>query len=89
MSHSLYVGNFPYSTTDEQLTELFSEYGSVESVRILKDRETGMSRGFGFVDMDSQEAAETVIAELNGMDFNGRPLKINHSRPRESRPERY
>ena len=89
MSHSLYVGNFPYSTTEEQLTELFSQHGGVESVRILKDRETGMSRGFGFVDMDSQEAAETVIAELNGMDFNGRALKINHSRPREARPDRY
>lgn len=88
MSQSLYVGNFPYSTTEDQLRELFGEHGTVESVRIISDRNTGMSRGFGFVDMATEEEAEAAIAALNGTDYNGRALKVNVSRPREERPRR-
>ncbi len=88
MSQSLYVGNFPYTTTEDQLRELFAEHGTVESVRIIADRNTGMSRGFGFVDMATEEEAEAAIAALNGTDYNGRALKVNVSRPREERPRR-
>lgn len=88
MSQSLYVGNFPYTTTEDQLRELFGEHGTVESVRIIADRNTGMSRGFGFVDMATEEEAEAAIAALNGTDYNGRALKVNVSRPREERPRR-
>ena len=89
MSHSLFVGNFPYNTTEEQLRELFAQHGTVESVRIINDRETGMSRGFGFVDMTTDAEAENAIAELNGADYNGRALKVNRSRPKEPRDDRY
>jgi len=88
MSQSLYVGNFPYTTTEDQLRELFSQHGTVESVRIITDRTTGLSRGFGFVDMASEEEAQAAIAALNGVDYNGRALKVNASRPREDRPRR-
>lgn len=89
MSMSLYVGNFPYNTTEDQLRELFGQHGSVESVRIINDRETGMSRGFGFVAYATENEAQTAIGELNGLDFNGRALKVNLARPREQPTDRY
>jgi len=88
MSQSLYVGNFPYSTTEDELRAMCAEHGSVESVRIISDRNTGLSRGFGFVDMATEDEAQAVISALNGKDIGGRELKVNVSKPREERPKR-
>jgi len=88
MSQSLYVGNFPYTTTEDDLRNMCAEHGTVESVRIITDRMTGTSRGFGFVDMATDEEAQLVITSLNGTDLGGRTLKINVSKPREERPRR-
>ena len=88
MSQSLYVGNFPYSTTEDQLRNMCAEHGTVESVRIITDRMTGQSRGFGFVDMGTPQEAQAVITALNGKDMEGRALKVNVSIPREDRPRR-
>jgi len=88
MSQSLYVGNFPYSTTEDQLRSMCAEHGNVESVRIITDRMTGQSRGFGFVDMGTPQEAQAVITALNGKDMDGRALKVNVSIPREDRPRR-
>jgi len=79
----LYVGNLPYSVTEESLKALFSEFGSVESVVLIKDRETGRVKGFGFVEFEVQADAEKAL-ELNGRDFEGRALKVNMAKPRES-----
>ena len=84
MSKNVYVGNLPWKTTEEDIKELFEKYGEVLSVKIIKDRETGRPRGFGFVDMEN---ADTAITELNGKDFDGRALRVNEAReraPRES-----
>jgi RNA recognition motif-containing protein len=78
----LYVGNIPWKTTEEDLTNLFSEYGEVESARIITDRETGRSRGFGFVEMEN---AEEAINNLNETDFMGRTLRVNEARERRNR----
>ncbi len=88
MSQSLYVGNFPYSTTEDQLRSMCAEHGTVESVRIITDRMTGQSRGFGFVDMGTEQEAQAVINALDGQDMGGRSLKVNVSKPREDRPRR-
>jgi len=80
MTKKLYVGNLPFSTTEDELSDLFSEVGNVESVRIITDRETGRSRGFGFVEMADDEA-EKAISQFNGTDMNGRPLTVNEARP--------
>lgn len=85
---NIYVGNLPFSTNAGDLEGLFGEYGSVESAAVINDRETGRSRGFGFVEMDSTGGAK-AIEELDGKDFEGRSLKVNEARPRESRPPRY
>jgi RNA recognition motif-containing protein len=77
----LYVGNLPFSSSEEDVRELFSQFGQVESVNLIQDRETGRFRGFGFVEMDS-ENAEDAIASLNGSDFGGRVIKVNKARPR-------
>ena len=82
MSTNLYVGNLPFSTTTGELEALFTEYGEVTSAHVITDRETGRSRGFGFVEMDSSEAAESAISALNGEDFGGRQLTVNVARPR-------
>lgn len=79
----LYVGNLPYSVTEESLKALFSQFGSVESVVLIKDRETGRAKGFGFVEFEVQADAEKAL-ELNGKDFEGRALKVNMAKPRES-----
>ena len=84
MAQKIYVGNLPYEATENQLQELFGEYGEVLSVALPTDRETGRARGFGFVEM-ANEAAAKAIAGVNGTDFGGRMLNVNEARPRESR----
>ena len=81
--NKLYVGNLPYSVTEESLSALFSEFGKVKSTALIKDRETGKVKGFGFVEFESQADAEKSL-ELNGKDFEGRPLKVNIAKPKES-----
>ena len=80
----LYVGSLPFSTTQEALEELFSQYGPIESVAIIKDRETGRSKGFGFVEFQTKEDADKAL-ELNGTDFEGQTLKVNLARPKAPR----
>ncbi|MCK4869869.1 MAG: RNA-binding protein [Gammaproteobacteria bacterium] len=79
----LYVGNLPYSVTEEGIESLFSQYGEVESVILIKDRDTGRAKGFGFVEFVSQADAEKAI-ELDGRDFEGRNLKVNMAKPKEA-----
>ena len=78
---NIFVGNLPFSAEETSIRELFQEHGSVHSVRIITDRDTGRSRGFGFVEMPG-EAANLAIEALNGVDFEGRPLRVNEARPR-------
>ena len=84
-SKKLYVGGLPYSISDTQLEELFAAHGAVESARVITDRMTGRSRGFGFVEMVSQNEAETAMTELNGSQLEGRTLTVNEARQRENR----
>ncbi len=77
------MGNISYRATDEELREMFEQYGEVSSARIITDRETRRSKGFGFVEMSSEEAADKAIAELNGTDMQGRALRVNEARPRQ------
>jgi RNA recognition motif-containing protein len=84
MSKKLYVGNLPYTTTDEELREVFGQYGNVTSVQVMMDRETNRSRGFAFVEM--ADGAEQAITNLNGAEYQGRTLTVNEARPREDRP---
>ncbi len=84
MSKSIYVGNLPYSATEDEIRELFAQYGTVESVRLITDRETGRARGFGFVDME-ESAVETAVNALNGKQFGGRTLRVNEARERAPR----
>jgi RNA recognition motif. len=79
---SIYVGNLPWSTTPEDLRALFEPYGQVENARIITDRETGRSRGFGFVDMADEEAGRRAIAELHNQEYGGRPLTVNEAQAR-------
>jgi cold-inducible RNA-binding protein len=83
MRKKLYVGNLSFETTETELKELFTQSGMVETVRIITDRDTGRSKGFGFVEM--QEGGDKAIAEMNGKDFNGRVLTVNEVRPMASR----
>ena len=85
MSSKLYVGNISFNTTTQDLETMFGESGTVESTNIIEDRETGRSRGFGFVEMSSKEEAENAIAALNGKEIDGRELKVNEAKPREDR----
>ena len=80
---NIYVGNLPFETTEESLQVAFTEYGSVDTARVITDRMTGRSRGFGFVEMPNNDEAEAAIKALNGKDFNGRALTVNEARPRE------
>lgn len=82
----LYVGNLSYSTTDEQLRDLFSKAGTVKSATVIMDRETGRSKGFGFVEMDSSVEAQKAITMFHGTQFLDRALTVNIARPREERP---
>ncbi len=86
MNKKLYVGGLAYSVTDEQLRDLFTSHGTVESAKVVTDRETDRSRGFGFVEMSTVEEAEKAIAALNGTQHEGRNLTVNISKPREERP---
>lgn len=82
MSTTLYVGNLPWNTTADELGEFFVPYGQVESSRIITDRETGRSRGFGFIEVGEADATR-MAEELNGMDFGGRPLTVNEAKPKQ------
>lgn len=82
MAKTLYVGNLPWSATDSTLVEAFSEYGSVVSSRIITDRETGRSRGFGFVEVDDDDA-DKIVSAMNGSDFGGRQIVVNEAKPRQ------
>jgi RNA recognition motif-containing protein len=86
MSTNIYVGNLPFSATEDEIHELFSAYGTVEKVNLITDRETGRLRGFGFVEMAS--GANEAIAGLDQRELNGRALTVNEARPREERSER-
>jgi len=85
MSTKLYVGNLSFNTTNQDLNDLFGQIGTVESANVVEDRETGRSRGFGFVEMASQADAENAISQLDGKEFDGRNLKVNEAKPREDR----
>ena len=85
MSMKLYVGNLSFSTSVEDLEKAFGEIGAVESTNIIEDRETGRSRGFGFVEMSSKEEGDNAITKLNGTELNGRELLVNEAKPRENR----
>ncbi len=82
MGKKLYVGNLSYGVTDSQLSELFGAHGSVESAQVIIDRDTGRSKGFGFVEMSSQAEAQAAIAALNGKEIDGRSLTVNEARPK-------
>ena len=88
---NIFVGNLTYTCTEEELREAFEQYGAVESVRIITDRETRRSRGFGFVEMNDATEAKAAIDAMDGQNFGGRDLKVNEGRPREERkpPRRY
>lgn len=88
MSKSIYVGNLPWSATEEQVRELFSPHGNVISVKLVSDRETGRARGFGFVEMEDADA-ETAIEALDNFSFGGRTLRVNEAKPRAPRPPRF
>jgi RNA recognition motif-containing protein len=88
MSSKLYVGNLSYSVRDEDLQQQFSAFGSVQSAKVMMDRDTGRSKGFGFVEMASPAEAEAAIKGLNGKNFGGRDLTVNIARPMENRPPR-
>ena|SRR5215213_6136757 len=85
MSMKLYVGNLSFQTSSEDLQQLFSQAGTVESASVVEDRDTGRSRGFGFVEMSSKEEGEAAIAQFNGKEVQGRALNVNEAKPREDR----
>jgi RNA recognition motif-containing protein len=88
MAMKLYVGNLSFQTSSEELQQLFAQAGTVESATVVEDRDTGRSRGFGFVEMASKEEGEKAIQQFNGTDLNGRNLTVNEARPREDRGNR-
>jgi cold-inducible RNA-binding protein len=85
LGKKLYVGNLSYGTTDSDLQTLFGSHGTVQSAQVIMDRDTGRSKGFGFVEMDSGEQAQAAITALNGQAVDGRALTVNEARPREER----
>jgi len=86
MSRKIYVGNLPWSTTSSDLEAMFSPHGAVRAAEVISDRETGRSRGFGFIEMETDEGLQASIAALNGHEINGRPLTVNEARERTPRP---
>ena len=84
MGNKLYVGNLGYSATDADLMQLFSAHGTVQSAQVINDRDTGRSKGFGFVEMNTSAEAEAAIAALNGKEHDGRALKVNEAKPKTS-----
>ncbi len=85
MGRKLYVGNLPYSATEQTLTETFSKCGTVDSANLITDRDTGQSKGFGFVEMSTDAEAQKAIQELNDTDLDGRPIKVNEAKPKAPR----
>lgn len=85
MATKIYVGNLTYGVTDDRLEALFTPYGNVRSAQVVTDRETGRSKGFGFVEMEDREEANTAMKELHEQQHDGRPLTVNEARPREER----
>jgi cold-inducible RNA-binding protein len=88
MGNKLYVGNLPYTVRDEDLQQSFSEFGSVNSAKVMMERDTGRSKGFGFVEMGSDAEAQAAIEGMNGQSLGGRSLVVNEARPMEARPPR-
>lgn len=88
MSKSIYVGNLPWSATEEQVRELFGQHGEVLNVKLVSDRDTGRARGFGFVEMEDADA-EKAIEALENYSFGGRTLRVNEAKPRAPKPPRY
>jgi len=88
MSTKLYVGNLPYTAKEESLKEHFSSAGSVASVKIIIDRETGRSKGFGFVEMESEDGAQSAVSQLDGQEFEGRSLRVSEAKPQPERESR-
>lgn len=88
MGNKIYVGNLPFSATSESLNDMFSAFGKVDSAKIVMDRDTGRSKGFGFVEMSSNDEAQAAIEKLNGQDMGGRSLVVNEARPMEPRGDR-
>lgn len=86
MGSKLYVGNLSYNTTGSDLEQLFAQHGTVQSAEVIADRDTGRSKGFGFVQMGSDQEAQAAIAALNGQEHDGRQLTVNEAKPREDRP---
>ncbi len=82
---NIYVGNLSYNITDEELREAFAAFGDVRSAKVIMDRETGRSKGFGFVEMDDSQQAEEAIRSLNGQDLKARPARVSEARPRQDR----
>jgi RNA recognition motif-containing protein len=87
-SMNLYVGNLPFSTTEADLRTAFSAHGEVDDVRLITDRDSGRSKGFGFVEMPNESEARAAMAALNGTEMADRTIKVNEARPREDRPQR-
>lgn len=85
MATKLFVGGLPYSTTDDQLRELFASFGTVESAKVIVDRETNRSKGFGFVEMSNDQEAQEATKQLNGKEVEGRNITVNEARPQEPR----
>lgn len=85
---NIYVGNLSYRMSDKELEEVFAEFGAVKSAKVITDRETGRSKGFGFIEMETAEAGNQAIEALNGNECQGRTLRVNEARPREERPRR-
>ena len=83
MGRKLYVGNLPYSATEAALEDKFSACGTVESVKLITDRDTGRSKGFGFIEMASDSEAEAAIKQFDGVDYEGRPMKVNEAKPQK------
>jgi RNA recognition motif-containing protein len=86
MGSKLYVGNLNYNTTSSELEQMFGQHGTVQSAEVISDRDTGRSKGFGFVQMGSDEEAQAAIAAMNGQEIGGRTLTVNEAKPREDRP---
>ena len=89
MAKKIYVGNLPWSTTSAELEQMFSEHGAVRSAEVISDRETGRSRGFGFVEMETEEGMNAAVQALNGKDMGGRPLTVNEARERTPEVRRW
>ena len=87
MAKRLFVGKLPYSVTDSKLEEIFAAIGTVSSANVINDRDTGQSKGFGFVDMENDKDADKAIAELNDSEIEGRNIVVNVAKPREERPQ--